>query len=94
MALEVADIKVEAGAEADFVAGYQVARQVLAAAPGCRSVRMTQGVETPSRFVLLVDWDSVDAHLAFRASDQFAQWRAPIAAYFAGPPYVEHFIDV
>jgi heme-degrading monooxygenase HmoA len=94
MALEVADINVEAGSEAHFVAGYQVAREVLAAAPGCRSVRMTQGIETPSRFTLLVEWDSVEAHLTFRASEQFAQWRAPIAAYFARPPYVEHFADV
>ena len=27
---------------------------------------MTQGVETPTRFVLLVEWESLEAHQAFR----------------------------
>jgi quinol monooxygenase YgiN len=55
---------------------------------------MTQGVESPSRFVLLVEWDSVEAHERFRASEAFAGWRGPIAPHFAGPPAVEHFTDV
>jgi len=48
--------------------------------PGCRSVRMTQGVETRTRFVLLVEWDSVQAHDGFRstsASASGAVWSAP-----------------
>jgi heme-degrading monooxygenase HmoA len=94
MVLEIGDITVTAGSEADFIAGYQVARAALAGAPGSRSVRLTHSIETPTRFVLLVEWDSVDAHLAFRASDAFADWRGPIGQFFAGPPNVEHFADV
>jgi heme-degrading monooxygenase HmoA len=89
--LEVGQFEVTPGTEEDFVAGYQVARLVLATASGARSVRMTRGVESPSRFTLLVEWDSVEAHLAFRASDRFAEWRAPIGAYLAGPPHMEHY---
>jgi quinol monooxygenase YgiN len=56
---------------------------------------MTRGVETPTRFVLLVEWDSIEAHLEnFRDSDRFPQWRALIGPYFDGAPQVEHFIDV
>jgi len=56
---------------------------------------MTRGVESPSRFVLLVEWDSVEAHdVNFRQSERFGQWRALIGPYFAGPPLVEHFVDV
>jgi heme-degrading monooxygenase HmoA len=93
--LEVADIDVQAGSETDFRAAYLSARDVLMTTPGCRSVRMTQGVETPSRFVLLVEWDSVEAHETnFRQSERFGQWRGSIGPYFAHPPRVEHFVDV
>ena len=52
------------------------------------------GVETRTRFVLLVEWDSVQAHGGFRstsASASGAVWSAP---HFAHPPLVEHFADV
>ncbi len=95
MVLEVADIQVLAGAEADFAAAYRGVRGVLIGTPGCRSVRMTQCIETPTRFVLLVEWDSVAAHEDnFRATDRFAQWRGAIGPYFAHPPHVEHVRDL
>jgi heme-degrading monooxygenase HmoA len=95
MVLEVADIDVRPGDEDQFVAAYRTVRAVLHETPGCRSVRMTRGVESPSRFVLLVEWDSVDAHEQnFRGSERFTQWRAAIGPHFAAPPRVEHVTDV
>ncbi|MGB8650361.1 MAG: antibiotic biosynthesis monooxygenase family protein [Mycobacteriales bacterium] len=94
MVLEVALIDVTPGAEQAFSASYGAARAVLAGSAGCRSVRMTQGVETPTRFVLLVEWDSVEAHEQFRASPDFAVWRGHIGPHFAQPPHVEHFADL
>lgn len=95
MVLEIADIRVTPGAEADFRAAYEQARHLVAGTAGCRGVRMTQGIESPSRFVLIVEWDSVEAHEQnFRATDRFVQWRAAIGPHFAGPPAVEHFADI
>jgi heme-degrading monooxygenase HmoA len=94
MVLEVGLFDVTPGSEEEFRRGFAAARPHLAGAPGCRDVRMTQGVESPSRFVLLVEWDSVEAHESFRASEAFAAWRGPIAPHFAGPPQVEHFTDL
>ena len=95
MVLEVALIDVFPGQEDMFAAAYRVGHPVLATTPGCRSVRMTRGIESPSRFVLLVEWDSVEAHEQnFRATDRFPQWRGLIGGYFAKPPLVEHYIDV
>lgn len=95
MVLEIALIDVKAGQEEEFAAAYAKGHQVLATTPGCRTVRMTRGVESPSRFVLLVEWDSVAAHEEnFRATDRFTTWRSLIGSYFAAPPVVEHFIDV
>jgi heme-degrading monooxygenase HmoA len=95
MVLEVALIDVSAGREAEFAAAYRQVRSVLSTTEGCRSVRMTQGIESPTRFVLLVEWDSVEAHEQnFRATDRFGQWRGAIGPFFANPPRVEHFTDL
>lgn len=93
MVLEVAQFDVT---DADaFEAAYGEAREVLVSTPGCRSVRMTRGVESPQRFTLLVEWDSVDAHEEnFRGTDRFVQWRGAIGSFFASPPQVEHFTDL
>ena len=94
MVLEVALIDVTTGAEAAFADAYRQGRALVAETPGCQSLRMTQGVETPTRFVLLVEWDSVEAHQVFRDSERFGQWRGLIGPHLAGPPHVEHFTDV
>ena len=95
MVLEIADIRVQPGQEDAFVAAYRSVRDVLAGTPDCHSVRMTRGIESPSRFVLVVEWESVAAHEDnFRATDRFTQWRGAIGPFFASPPSVEHFSDV
>lgn len=94
MVLEVALFDIKPGSGEEFATAYAQARPLITRTEGCRSVRMTRGIETPDRFVLLVEWDSVDAHEAFRTSERFPQWRALIGPHFAGPPLVEHFQDV
>ncbi len=95
MVLEVAVIDIQPGRQDDFTAAYRTVREVVTSTPGCRSVRMTRGVESPSRFVLLVEWDAVESHeREFRATDRFTTWRAAIGPYFANPPHVEHYTDV
>ena len=95
MVLEVALIDVQPGREDAFVAAYRAGHPVLAGTPGCRSVRMTSGIESASRFVLLVEWDTVEAHLEnFRATERFTRWRELIGPHFAAPPLVEHYLDV
>jgi heme-degrading monooxygenase HmoA len=95
MVLEVADIDVRPGEEDRFVAAYRSVRALLVGTPGCRSVRMTRGIESPSRFVLLVEWDSVEAHTEnFRNGENFTPWRAAIGPHFATQPRVEHVTDI
>ena len=94
MVLEVALFDVTPGSEAAFTADFHQAKALLAGAVGCQGVRMTQGVETPTRFVLMVEWDTVADHQTFRESDAFPRWRALVGPHFAVPPHVEHFTDL
>jgi heme-degrading monooxygenase HmoA len=95
MVLEVAEIKITPGQEDAFKEAYRGAREFVRVSPGLRSIRMTQGVENPSRFVLLIEWDSVEAHdQGFRQTDRFPKWREAIGPFFAEPPFVEHVVDI
>ena len=95
MVVEVAVFEIKPGEEADFAAAYHRVRPEVAGTPGCLSVRLTRGVESPSRFVLLVEWESVDAHLVgFRGTERFTRWRAGVGSFFAAPPQVEHYADI
>ncbi|MEX5708079.1 antibiotic biosynthesis monooxygenase family protein [Parafrankia sp. FMc6] len=93
--VEVARFDVLPGSEEEFAAAYRTVRHELVATPGCRSARMTRGVESPSSFVLLVDWDSLEAHTeTFRGSDRFTRWRAALSPFFAAAPSVEHVVAI
>ncbi|GAA2516782.1 antibiotic biosynthesis monooxygenase family protein [Pilimelia columellifera] len=93
--MEIARFEIIAGREDEFADGYRRARPLLTESPGCLSARMTRGVETPSQFVLLVEWESIAAHeVGFRSTERFTQWRAIVGQHFAAPPQVEHVADV
>jgi heme-degrading monooxygenase HmoA len=94
MVLEVALIDVLPGSVDAFPADFQSVKTALTDSPGALSCRMTNGIESPTRFVLLVEWESLDAHQSFRDSERYAIWRGGIGPHFAQPPYVEHFADL
>lgn len=93
MIVEVADFTVrpeDRGAFSDAIS--QAAATVLAKAQGYRRHSILACRETPGRFILTVEWESIEAHtVGFRESPAFAQWRAIIGPYFLQPPHVEHF---
>ena len=95
MVVEIAQIEVVPGQEDAFAAAYRTAHRLLIETPGCRGARMTRGVESPSRFVGIVEWDSVDDHLAnFRETERYERYRELLGPYLAAPPVVEHFTDL
>ena len=93
--LEIADFAVLPGKGDEFVAAVREGLAYIAATPGFRSARVTRGVESPSRFVLLIEWDSLEAHtVGFRESENFPRWRSVVGPFFDGTPRVEHVVDV
>jgi heme-degrading monooxygenase HmoA len=95
MVTEIADIAVLPERAEEFGAAIAEGLRHVSAAPGFRSARLTRSVETPTRYVLLIEWDDVAAHaVGFRGSPAFGAWRAVVGPFFAGPPHVEHVEDV
>lgn len=95
MVLEIADIAVKPGAEDEFIQAVREGLKYVSDTPGFGGARVTRGVESPSRFVLLIEWDSIEAHnVGFRESENFGRWRALIGPFLDGAPHVEHVNDI
>ncbi len=93
MILEIADIRIQPGQQAAFEAAIrQGLATVLSRATGFRGASLHHGIESPERYVLQVQWDTLEDHTeGFRGSPLFAEWRGLIGGFFAGAPLVEHF---
>ena len=92
MILEHAVFAITPGSEGDFEAAIDEAKPLVAQTSGFRSLTLRRGIEQPSTYLLLIEWDSVEDHMVgFRESERFPLWRELIGSYFASPPVVEHF---
>ena len=92
MILEIAQIDVKPGMEAEFEAGVAKAIPIFRRAKGCRAFEAHRSIEMPTRYRLLIRWDTLEDHtVGFREGPLFNQWRAIVGPFFAAPPVVEHF---
>jgi heme-degrading monooxygenase HmoA len=91
MVIERSELPIVGGKEQIFERAFAKAGQLLRSAKGCRDVRLARGVENPSGCLLLIEWDSIDAHKAFTSTPEFAQFRELVGVYFAGKPSTGHF---
>ena len=93
MILEVADIRIPPGKQAEFDAAIQHGVATVASqAKGFLGFRVEKGIESPERYILMIYWDTLENHTVdFRQGPLFPQWRAIVGPFFAAPPVVEHF---
>jgi len=93
MITEIAELRVRPEDRAAFIEAITRAlATVLSKARGYHRHAVFACQETPGRFVLHVEWETLEDHtVGFRESPAFAQWRAIIGPYFAQAPQVEHF---
>jgi len=92
MILEHADIRIAPARAGEFEAAIlRGASTVIAHAAGFQGYKVNRSIESPGRYILMVYWDTLEAHtVGFRQSPAFADWRAIVGPFFAQPPVVEH----
>ena len=91
MFLEIAQIDIKPGMEAEFEAGVKQAAPVFKRAKGCQGMDLQRSVEKPQRYRLFLTWDTVESHTKdFYGSADWQEWRKLVAHTFEGPPVVEH----
>lgn len=93
MILEVADIRIQPGRQAEFDEAIERGlRTVITRARGFKGWKVNKGIESPERYLLQIFWETLEDHtVAFRGGPLFAEWRAIVGPFFASPPVVEHF---
>lgn len=95
MIREIALIEVTPGREEAFEAGVREAAPLFLRARGCHGMHLERGIEHPSRYRLVVLWETVEDHMfTFRESADFQEWRRLVGPCFAAPPQVEHTQEV
>ena len=92
MIVELAILRAKPGTADQMRAGLQAARAVISRAEGYRGSTFHQGIEDPQRFVLRIEWDTVEAHTeGFRGGPLFPEWRSHWGEYLDGAPDVQHY---
>jgi len=95
MIVEHALLDVVTGQESAFESAFAQAKTIIASMPGFRSLRLSRGIEEPSRYLLLVEWDQLEDHTqGFRGSAEYEQWRALLHHFYDPFPTVEHYEPV
>lgn len=89
---EQAALDVIPGREAEFEEAFATAKAIIAASPGFVSLRLLRCIETPNRFLLLVEWDTLEDHTdGFRGSAGYEEWKRLLHHFYDPFPTVEHY---
>jgi heme-degrading monooxygenase HmoA len=89
---EHALLEVIPGREEEFLGAMERAKTYIAASPGFVSLRVERGIERPSCFLLLAEWQHLEDHTeGFRGSPAYESWRSALHHFYDPFPLVEHF---
>ncbi|MEL7422031.1 MAG: antibiotic biosynthesis monooxygenase [Bacteroidota bacterium] len=96
MILEAAYLSIRTDADLDsFEADFKKAAQYISSIKGYIGHNLQRCVETPNRYLLLVQWEQLEDHtIGFRQSSAYQQWKALLHHYYDPFPVVEHFVEV
>ena len=90
--LEVAVLDVRATQGAAFEQAFAKAQSIIASMPGYQRHELRRCLERPDRYLLLVWWDTLEAHtVGFRGSPQYQEWKRLLHHFYDPFPVVEHY---
>ncbi len=87
---EIAVFRTHEGQAEAFVEAYGGVASILTEAEGSRGASLHRGVEDPDSFTLIVEWDSVEAHMDLTRKPEFGSFGEAMGPYLAGQPEVRH----
>lgn len=95
MILEVAILKVKEGLQAKFENDFKLAEQFISSIQGYQTHSLKKCIEQNNKYILLVEWDSLEDHLkGFRKSPQYQEWKKLLHHYYDPFPVVEHYVNL
>lgn len=95
MVLEVAILDVIPSMRDAFEEAFHSAGPLIAATAGYISHELRKCVETPNRYLLLVQWQTLEDHtIGFRGSQRYQEWRKLLHKFYDPFPSVEHYVQL
>ncbi|MBD2076738.1 antibiotic biosynthesis monooxygenase [Phormidium sp. FACHB-592] len=95
MVLEVAMLMVKSGLEQAFETSFRQASTLISSMPGYESHELHQCLEVPGKYLLLVQWQTLEDHtIGFRESPTYQKWKQLLHHFYDPFPTVEHFTEV
>lgn len=92
MILEVAILDVRPGQECDFEAAFEQAVPIISGMKGYASHQIRRCLEKSSRYILLVEWETLEDHtIGFRGSPRYQEWKELLHHFYDPFPTVEHY---
>jgi heme-degrading monooxygenase HmoA len=92
MILEAAILDVIPGQEPEFQAAFVKAMPIISSMSGYVSLQLQNCVEKQNRYLLLVYWETLEAHtVGFRGSEGYQEWRKLLHRFYDPFPTVEHY---
>ena len=92
MILEVAILDVIPGTETEFEAAFKQASPIIAGMDGYVSHQLQKCIEKQNRYILLVNWETLEAHtVGFRGSEKYQEWKRLLHHFYDPFPTVEHY---
>ncbi|MFN8412099.1 MAG: antibiotic biosynthesis monooxygenase [Anaerolineales bacterium] len=92
MILEVAILDVISGEEREFEEAFVNASSLIASMKGYGSHQLQHCIEKQNRYILLVQWETLEAHtVGFRGSSEYQEWKKLLHHFYDPFPVVEHY---
>ncbi len=92
MILEVVILDVISGKEQEFESAFVEASSIIASMAGYVSHQLQHCLETQNRYLLLVQWETLEAHtVGFRGSPEYQEWKKKLHHFYDPFPTVEHY---
>jgi heme-degrading monooxygenase HmoA len=92
MILEVVILNIILGQKQEFEAAFETASPIIASMNGYLWHQLQHCVEVQSRYLLLVQWQTLEDHtVGFRGSEKYQEWRKLLHPFYDPFPTVEHY---
>lgn len=92
MILEVAILDVKPTQTNQFEVAFNQAQTIISAMDGYISHQLQRCLEKENRYILLVNWETLAAHIeGFRRSPEYQQWKQLLHHFYDPFPTVEHY---
>lgn len=92
MIVEAVNLDVIPGKEREFETAFRDASSIIASMAGYSSHQLQHCLEKQNRYLLLVQWETLEAHtVGFRGSEQYQEWKKRLHHFYDPFPTVEHY---